>query len=58
MPCPRPPPVELLLRKFERICESRNLINNCDVDELRLPNKRWLLDFVSTFTPDDEIFIE
>jgi len=56
LPCPRPPPVELLLRKFHRICESRNLLNNCGVDELRVPDKRWLLDFVSTFKPDDEIF--
>jgi len=56
LPCPRPPPVELLLRKFYRICESRNLLNNCGVDELRVPDKRWLLDFVSTFKPDDEIF--
>ena len=37
-------------------CESRNLLNNCGVDELRVPDKRWLLDFVSTFKPDDEIF--
>jgi hypothetical protein len=56
MPCPRPPPVELLLRKFRRICESRNLLNNCGVDEVRQPDKRGLLDFVSTFWPDDEIF--
>ena len=56
LPCPRPPPVELLLRKFHRICESRNLLNNCGVDEVHQPNKRWLLDFVSPFRPDDEIF--
>jgi hypothetical protein len=57
-PCPKPPPVELLLRKFHRICESRNLLNNCGVDELRLPDKRSLLEFVINFTPDDEIFKE
>jgi hypothetical protein len=56
LPCPRPPPVKLLLRKFHRICESPNLLNNCGIDELRLPDKRYLLDFVSTFRPDDEIF--
>jgi hypothetical protein len=55
LPCPRPPPVELLLRKFYRICESFNLLNNCGVDELRLPDKRWLLGFLSTFKPDGEI---
>ena len=54
--CPRPPPVELLLRKFHRICESRNLLNNCGVDEVHQPDKRWLLDVVSAFWPDDEIF--
>ena len=32
LPCPRPTPVELQLRKFLRICESRNLLNNCGVD--------------------------
>jgi hypothetical protein len=26
------------------------------VDEKHVPDKRWLLDFVSTFKPDDEIF--
>jgi len=26
------------------------------VDEKHIPDKRWLLDFVSTFKPDDEIF--
>jgi len=55
LPCPRPPPVELLLRKFHRICEGRNLLNNCGVDEVHQPDKRWLLDFVSAFRPDDEI---
>jgi hypothetical protein len=48
--------VELLLRKFHRICESRNLLNNYGVDEVHQPDKRWLLEFVSTFKPDDEIF--
>ena len=56
LPCPRPPPVELLLGKFHRICESRNLLNNCGVDEVRQPDKRGLLDFVSTLRSDDEIF--
>ena len=56
LPCPRPPQVDMLLKKFYRICASRNLLNNCGVDELHQPDKRWLLDFVSTFKPDDEIF--
>ncbi len=58
LPCPRLPPVELPVWKFHSICESNNLLNNCGVDELRLPEKRWLLEFVSTFKPDGEIFIE
>ncbi len=56
LPCPRPPPVELVLEKFHRICESRNLLKNWGVDEVRQPEKRGLLDFVSTFRPNDEIF--
>ena len=56
LPCPRPPPVELLLRKFHRIYESRNQRNCCGVDALRQPDKRWLLNFVSAFRPDGEIF--
>ena len=28
LPCTRLLPVELLLRKFHRICEGRNLLNN------------------------------
>jgi len=56
LPRPRPPPVELLLRKFHRIWEGCYLHNSCGVDALRQPDKGGLLDFVSTFTPDDEIF--
>ena len=56
LPCPRPPPVELLLRKFHRICEGRKLLNHCGVDEVHQPDMQWLLDFVSTFRLDDEIY--
>ena len=55
LPCSRPPPVELLLRKFYLICQGRNLLNHCGVDEVHQPDKRWLLDFVSAFRPEDEI---
>jgi hypothetical protein len=58
LPLPMPPPVKLLPRKFHRICESRNLLNKYSVDELHVSDKRWLLDFVSTFKPDGEIFID
>ncbi len=56
LPCPRPPPIDLLLREFHRICGSYNLLNNCSEDELRLAEKRWLLGIVSTITPIEEIF--
>jgi hypothetical protein len=54
--CLRPPTVEVLIRKFHLICGNRNILNNCGVDELHKPDKRWLLDFVSTFKPIDGIF--
>ena len=44
-----------MLEKFHRICQSQNLTLP-GVDEKHVPDKRWLLDFVSTYKPDDEIF--
>ena len=55
LPCPRPPGKEVLMQKFLRICSLNNLTLT-GVDEKNVPDKRWLLDFVSTFKPDDEIF--
>ena len=55
LPCPRPPSKDVLMQKFLRIC-SLNNFTIIGVDEKHVPDKRWLLDFVSTFKPDDEIF--
>jgi hypothetical protein len=55
LPCPRPPTVEVLLKKFHRICRDQNLVL-CGVDEAHMPDKRWLLDFIATLAPNDEIF--
>jgi hypothetical protein len=55
LPCPRPPCKQVLLDKFHRICHGQNLVHT-GVDDKHIPDKRWLLDFVSTFKPDDEIF--
>ena len=55
LPCPRPPNKDVLIAKFYKICDSRNFTLT-GVDEKHIPDKRWLLDFVSTFKPDDEIF--
>ena len=55
LPCPRPPTVDVLLKKFHRICRDQNLVL-AGVDESHIPDKRWLLDFIATLTPQDEIF--
>jgi len=55
LPCPRPPCKQVLLDKFHRICQGQNLVHT-GVDDKHVPDKRWLLDFVSTFKPDDDIF--
>jgi hypothetical protein len=48
----------VLIRKFHLICGNRNILNNCGVDELHKPDKRWLLDLVSTFKPKNEILLK
>ena len=55
LPCPRPPTVDVLLRKFHEICRDKNL-TVCGVNDTHIPDKRWLLDFISTLRPEDEIF--
>jgi hypothetical protein len=55
LPCQRPPTVDVLLRKFHRICRDQNLVL-AGVDESHIPDKRWLLDFIATLNPQDEIF--
>ena len=55
MPCPRPPTVDVFLKKFHKICRDQNLVLT-GVDDSHMPIKRWLLDFIGTLTPQDEIF--
>lgn len=55
LPCPRPPHVDVLLKKFHRICAEKNILYS-GVDDVHLPDKAWLLTFISTYRPDDEIF--
>ena len=55
MPCPRPPTVDVLLKKFHKICRDQNLVLT-GVDDSHMPDKRWLLDFIATLAPQDEIF--
>ena len=54
-PCPRPPGKDVLLRKYQELCDANDW-GNTGVDEKHQPDKRWLLDFISTFNPRDEIF--
>ena len=55
MPCPRPPTLDVFLKKFHKICRDQNLVLT-GVDDSHMPDKRWLLDFIGTLTPQDEIF--
>jgi len=55
LPCPRPPKKDALITKFLEICVSHNFTHT-GVDEKHVPDKRWLMDFVSSFKPEDEIF--
>ena len=54
--CPRPPNKSELLEKFWNYIDF-NRLELTGVDrEKHIPDKRWLLDILATFTPDDEIF--
>lgn len=55
LPCPRPPTIDVLLKKFHKICKDQNLVL-AGVDEIHMPDKKWLMDFISTLAPHDEIF--
>ena len=55
LPCPRPPHFDVLMKKFHRICTEKNILYS-GVDDVHLPDKGWLLTFISTYRPDDEIF--
>ena len=54
-PCSRPPHVDVLMKKFHRIVTEKNILFS-GVNDVHLPDKGWLLAFISTYKPDDEIF--
>jgi len=54
--CVRPPSKEALLMKFLKIARDKGWHASAGVDAEHLPDKRWLLDVIATFAPDDEIF--
>jgi len=56
LPCPRPPNKEVLIDKFLEICVSHNFTMNCGIDDKHKPDKTWLINFIASFKPDDEIF--
>ena len=54
--CPRPPNKSILLDKFWTHMDNRGY-ELVGVDrEKHIPDKRWLLDVLATYTPGDEIF--
>ena len=54
--CPRPPNKSVLLEKFWNVIDF-NRFGLIGVDrEKHIPDKRWLLDVLATYTPEDEIF--
>ena len=54
-PCPRAPNKEILLSKFMKIAEEQGW-QSVGIDEKHIPDKRWLIDMISTYTPGDAIF--
>lgn len=54
-PCPRPPKKDTLLKKVEAIA-IENGWQSLGIDQSHKPDKRWLLDIVSTYSKEDEIF--
>jgi hypothetical protein len=54
--CPRPPNKSVLLEKFWNFVHFNRFDLECIDPEKHVPDKRWLLDVLATFTPEDEIF--
>jgi hypothetical protein len=55
-PCPRPPNKSILLQKFWNFVTFHRLqMPGIDEEKHRF-DKRWLLDVLGTFVPNDEIF--
>ena len=55
LPCPRPPCKEKLMGMFRELIEA-NEWRMVGFDERHVPDKRWLLDVIATFSPGAEIF--
>jgi hypothetical protein len=53
--CPRPPPKEVLVKKFLDLMKAKG-VKSHGIDETHFPEKRWLIEVISTLKPDDEIF--
>ncbi len=54
LPCPRPPTKESLITKLLEYCTKQNI--EIKIDGLHVPDKSWLINVLSSFTPFDEIF--
>jgi len=54
--CPRPPNKSVLLEKFWNFVNFNRYDLSCVDPEKHIPDKRWLLDVLATYTPEDEIF--
>ena len=55
LPCPRQPSKEDLMRMFQELVDA-NEWRLPGFDEKHVPDKRWLLDVISTFNPKAPIF--
>ena len=56
IPCPTPPNKNVLIDKFYAFIQANKLLLVGVEPEKHVPDKRWLLDVLSSFTPGDEIF--
>ena len=55
LPCPRPPNKDVLIKKVLGIGVNHNFTHH-GMDQSHEPDKRWLIDLISSFKPEDEIF--
>ena len=53
-PCPKPPSKEFLINRLKSYVKKEKKI--FDINEKHLPDKTWVLNVLSSFTPNDEIF--
>ena len=54
-PCPKAPQKEVLIEKLRAIA-FENDFNVEWIDEKHQSDKKWLVDVIASFTPQDEIF--